>query len=105
MSERMFANIESKEKVLNKCPICGCELEYVELCQYSNIYKILKNGTISKTRKCKRDDGFMECGFISCSDPGCSFHTDCDYDVDETGKYNRIYIYENNKGQFMIDVD
>ena len=105
MSRRMFATAESEEKVLSKCPICGCELEYVELNQYSNVYRILKNGTISKTRKYKRDEGPMECGFISCSNPECNFHTDCDYDTDTTGKYNHIYIHKNDKKQFMIDVD
>lgn len=39
----MFATTESEEKVLSKCPICGCELEYVELNQYSNVYRIHEN--------------------------------------------------------------
>lgn len=55
MSRRMFATSDSNEKILNKCPICGEELEFVELNQYSNVYRILKNGKVSKTRKCKRD--------------------------------------------------
>ena len=105
MSRRLFATSDSNEKILNKCPICGEELEFVELNQYSNVYRILKNGKVSKTKKFKRDEGSMECGFISCSNPDCNFHTDCDYNTDTTGQYNHIYIYENDKEQFMIDVD
>ena len=105
MSRRMFATAENKEKVLNKCPICECELEYVELNQYSSAYRILKNGKVSKTRKYKRDEGPMECGFICCSNPDCNFHTDCDYYTDTTGQYNHIYIHESDEGKFMIDVD
>lgn len=105
MSRRRFATPDSNEKILNKCPICGEELEFVELYQYSNVYRILKNGKVSKTKKYKRDEGPMECGFISCSNPNCDFHTDCDYDTDTIGQYNHIYIHENNIGQFMIDTD
>ena len=105
MSLRMFATSDSNEKILNKCPICGEELEFVELNQYSNVYRILKNGKVSKTKKYRRDEGSMECAFITCSNPNCDFYTDCDYDTDTTGQYNHIYIHENNIGQFMIDVD
>lgn len=104
MSRRMFSS-DSEEKILNKCPICGEELEFVELNQYSNIYRILKNGKVSKTKKCTRNEGSMECGFICCSNTDCNFHTDCDYDTETTGQYNHIYIHENDIGQFMIDVD
>lgn len=103
MSRRIFAKPGSKETILNKCPLCGGELEYVNLCQYSNVYRILKNGKISKTMKRKRDEGSMECGFICCSI--CNFHTDCDYDTETTGNYNNIFIHESDTGQFMIDVD
>lgn len=102
MSRRMFSN-GNTEKILNKCPLCGAELEYVELLQYSNVYRILKNGKMSKTKKCKREEGSMECGFICCSK--CNFHTDCDLDTYTTGDYKNIYIHENNNGQFMIDID
>lgn len=105
MSRRIFATSDSNEKILNKCPICGEELEYVDLYQYSNVYRILGNGKISKTRKYKRDEGSMDCGFICCSNADCNFHTDCDYDTDTTGPYNHIYIHENDIGEFMIDVD
>lgn len=103
MSRRMFATSDSNEKILNKCPLCGGELEYVDLYQYSNVFRILKNGKISKKRKLRREEGPMECGFINCSI--CNFHTDCDLDTDTIGDYNHIYIHENDKGQFMIDVD
>lgn len=105
MSRRRFKTENSKEEVLKECPLCGGELEYVKLNQYSNIYRILRNGRVSKTRKCKRDEGSMECAFICCSNPDCDFHTDCDYDTDTTGQFNHIYIHESNKGQFMIDTD
>ena len=47
MSKRIFSSF-NKEKILNKCPLCGGELEYVALHQYSDVYRILKNGKISK---------------------------------------------------------
>lgn len=103
MSRRRFRVPGSKEMILNKCPICGEELEYVELFQYSNVYRILKNGKCSKVRKFRRDEGSMECGFITCTN--CDFHTDCDYDTDNTGKYKHIYIHESDRGQFMIEVE
>lgn len=102
MSRRIFSN-GNEERVLNQCPLCGEELEYVELNQYSNVYRILKNGKVSKTKKFKRDEGPMECAFIACTQ--CNFHTDCDFDTDTTGDYKRIYIHENNEHQFMIDVE
>lgn len=105
MSRRRFSTPNSKEEVLNKCPLCGSELEFIELCQYSEAYKILQNGKISKTRKYKRDEGYMECGFIACSNDDCNFHTDCDLDTDTTGDYKHIYIHQGNNDRFYIDVD
>lgn len=102
MSKRIFSSF-NKEKILNKCPLCGGELEYVALHQYSDVYRILKNGKISKTRKLRRDEGSMECGFINCS--CCDFHTDCDYDTTITGEYEHIYIHQSDNGQFMLEVD
>lgn len=103
MSKRIFSKSDSKEAILNKCPICGEELEYVALNQYSDVYRILKNGKISKTRKFRRDEGSMECGFIACSK--CEFHTDCDFDTDTTEDYKHIYIHENDNHQFMIETE
>lgn len=105
MSRRRFSTPNSKEEVLNKCPLCGSELEYVALYQYSNVYRILKNGRISKTRKYKRDGGTMECGFIACSNNDCDFHTDCDLDTDTTGDYEHIYIHQGDDDRFYIDAD
>lgn len=87
------------EKVLNKCPLCGNELEYNQLNQYSNVYRILKNGQISSKRKVKRDEGSMECGFLSCT--VCTFHTDCDYETVTTGRYEHIYI-KDDAGTFRV---
>lgn len=105
MSKRRFATPDSSEKILNACPICGEELEFVSLHQYSDVYRILKNGKVSKIRKYRRDDGPLECALIACSNSNCDFHTDCDCNTDTTGQYNHIYIHENDIGQFMIDVD
>lgn len=63
-------------KVLNKCPKCGAELEYHELCQYTVRYRILKNGKISKKRIRKEDNGSIDEKFICCSQ--CDFNTDCE---------------------------
>lgn len=69
------------EKILNKCPICGAGLEYSALQQYSNIFKVLKDGTLSKNRIRKEDNGSMECGYLSCTNDNCNFVTDCDLKV------------------------
>lgn len=75
--------------ILNKCPLCGSELEYNALMQYTNVYRVLRNGKVSKKRIKKRDEGSMECGFLSCV--SCDFHTDCDLDVDEFNIDVQIY--------------
>lgn len=85
----------TKPELLTKCPICGEELEVNNLYQYSKVFKILKNGKISKTMKYKRDEGSMECWFLSCSK--CDFHTDCNLDSD---KYD-IHIWQENDGNFQ----
>ena len=81
--------------ILNKCPICGSELEYNSLYQFTKIYKVLKNG------KCKDDACPMECGFISCINPDCDFHTNCDLEVEGNGKYN---IYQSGD-VYNIEID
>lgn len=68
-------------KLLNKCPICGSSLEYSSLMQYSNVYKVLHNGELSKKRIRKEDNGSMECGYYSCTNPDCDFVTDCEMNV------------------------
>ena len=34
------------EEILNKCPVCGSNLEYHSLYQFSKVYKILKIPTV-----------------------------------------------------------
>lgn len=51
-------------KLLNKCPLCGSELEYNALYQYEISYKITKYGEVASRRKRRRDVGSMECGYI-----------------------------------------
>ena len=91
------------EEILNKCPVCGSNLEYHSLYQFSKVYKILKSGKLSS--RPKRDDECpMECGFISCMNPDCEFYTNCDLEVENDGKYNiyqegEVYkIYEIHVG-------
>jgi len=43
----------------------------------------------------------MECGFISCTNEECDFHTDCDLDVED---YKGIHIYQD-KDKFMYEDD
>ena len=50
MSRRRFSN-GNTEEVLNKCPLCGSELEYHDLIQFSDVYRILKNGKVSRTKR------------------------------------------------------
>lgn len=93
MSKRTFHNINgSEDKILNRCPYCNSVLEYNMLMQYSNVYKILNDGTLSKNRIRKEEDCSMECGFISCSNSDCDFVTDCDLDVVDD---KRIHIWQD----------
>ena len=85
----------TEPKLLTKCPVCENELEVNYLCQYSKVHRILKNGKTSKTMKYKRDEGSMECWFLSCSK--CTFHTDCDLDSEE----HNIHIWQEDNEQFM----
>lgn len=96
---KVFFTID-EEKILNICPVCGSNLEYSSLYQFSKVYKILKNGTISKKFK-KRYEGSMECGFISCTNETCNFATDCDLDVIDN---NKIHIYQDEE-VFVYTVD
>lgn len=101
MSKRIFSNYHngSEEKILNKCPLCNSELEYHSLMQYSNVYKILKNGTVSKTKKRQEYNGSMDCGFICCTK--CEFSTDCDLDVIDN---NNIHVWQDVSGfKYTID--
>lgn len=77
-------------EILNKCPVCGSELEYNSLYQFLKVYKILKNGKLSSRPKRNEDICSMECGFISCTNPDCNFRTNCDLEVEENREY-RIY--------------
>ena len=68
-------------RLLNKCPFCESTIEYSALMQYSNVYKVLQNGLLSKKRIRKDDIGSMECGYYSCTNPDCDFTTDCELQV------------------------
>lgn len=86
-------------KLLNKCPICGSPLEVQYLGQYSEVYRVLKNGKISKQRIRKEDNGSMECSFINCSNDKCTFVTDTDW---ETEDYS-IIRYDDEKLYIKLD--
>lgn len=86
-------------KLLNKCPLCGSELEYNALYQYEISYKITKYGEVASRRKSKRDVGSMECGYIMCTNEKCQFMTDCELNVEKNRniKVRQIgqkYVYE-----------
>ena len=80
-------------KILNKCPICGGRLEYVEFYQYTISRTIKLNGEVSKKNKKKIDAGSLECGFIQCEKKNCDFITDNDYYCD---MYKNIEILQKN---------
>lgn len=86
--------------VLNKCPLCGSPLEVQCLGQYSEVYRVLKNGGISKQRIRKVDNGSMECSIISCSNDSCTFVTDTDWETEDyniiNGQDDRLYIEMNH---------
>ena len=50
------------DELLNCCPKCGSTLEFSNLMQYSDVYKITRSGKLSKKRIRKEDCGPMECG-------------------------------------------
>lgn len=78
------------DKLLNCCPKCGGTLEFSDLMQYSNVYKVTKRGGLSAKRIRKEDNGPMECGFFSCTD--CDFVTDAE--MNYRGKDEEIRIYQ-----------
>lgn len=79
------------DELLTCCPKCGGTLEYAALMQYSDVYKIIRSGSLSKRRIRKEDNGPMECGFFSYSN--CNFVTDADWNYkDHDGK---ISIYQS----------
>lgn len=94
--------VEYMSKILNKCPICGGKLIYSQLMQYSNIYSIKINGTLSKNRIRKEDNGPMECGFISCVNEECDFNTDTDHNCDA---YPNIKIWQEDCVLFYENID
>lgn len=63
------------DELLNCCPKCGSTLEFSNLMQYSDVYKITRSGKLSKKRIRKEDCGPMECGYISCTN--CRFCDRC----------------------------
>lgn len=87
---KIYFSMEEEEKVLNKCPICGSKLEYSALYQYEKVFGIKKDGTLTSKPKLKRDVGSMECGFISCTNEECDFHTNCDLEVED---YDNIDVF------------
>ncbi len=91
------------KKLLNKCPICGSCLKYHALMQYTNVYKVKKNGELSKNMIIKIDNGSMEAGFLICSNDDCDFQTDCDLD---SINHRNISIYcDGNKYFYETDDD
>lgn len=78
------------DELLNCCPKCGSTLEFSNLMQYSDVYKITRSGKLSKKRIRKEDCGLMECGYISCTN--CDFVTDAE--LDYRGKDEEIRIYQ-----------
>ena len=88
------------EKILNKCPICGGNLEYCALMQYSNIYGIKKNGELTKNKLRKEDVGSMECGYLSCTNDECDFATDCDF---VSVNHKNIVIWQNGTKLYYKD--
>lgn len=86
--------------ILNKCPICGGELEYGSYWQYTKYHKIGKSGKVLS--RCKRtgDDGPMEASFITCVNG--DFLTDSDLTVTipndsgiEIEQHNGILYWES----------
>lgn len=45
------------DELLNCCPKCGSTLEFSNLMQYSDVYKITRSGKLSKKRIRKEDCG------------------------------------------------
>ena len=44
------------DELLNCCPKCGSTLEFSNLMQYSDVYKITRSGKLSKKKNKKRRD-------------------------------------------------
>lgn len=89
------------EKILNKCPICGADLEYSALYQYEKVFKITKRGTLSVNPKREEDVGTMECGVVTCSDSDCDFRTDCDLEVEG---YDEFKIHQVGE-KYILEIE
>lgn len=81
------------DELLNCCPKCGSTLEFSNLMQYSDVYKITRSGKLSKKRIRKEDCGPMERGYISCTN--CDFVTDAELDYRVKDEEIRIYQKED----------
>ena len=79
------------DELLNCCPKCGSTLEFSNLMQYSDVYKITRSGKLSKKRIRKEDCGPMECGYISCTN--CDFVTDAELDFFSCKIYFILFKY------------
>lgn len=97
---KKFKLPEDVEKVLNRCPICGSKLEFSALYQYEKVYGIKADGTLTSQPKLKRDVGSMECGFISCTNDDCDFHTDCDLDTED---HKHIHVFQDGSVYKYVD--
>lgn len=98
MSKQNSCNTE--EKLLNKCPICGSDLEYYRFYQYSKVHAIKKDGKIVEIPKRTIDDGSLDCGIISCT--SCDFSTNCDLEVEN---YKHIIISQRNGSFYYKKTD
>lgn len=63
------------------------------------LYISMKYGEVASRRKCKRDVGSMECGYIICTNEKCQFMTDCELEVANSKnikirQIGRKYVYE-----------
>lgn len=90
---------EKYGNILNKCPICGAELEYGSYWQFTKYWKIGKQGKLLS--RCIRSDnsGPMEASFITCVNE--DFVTDCDLTVtvpDNSGieitQFNDVFYWD-----------
>ncbi|MDE6626918.1 MAG: hypothetical protein K2K56_11195 [Lachnospiraceae bacterium] len=83
--------MERKGKILKKCPICGMTLEVHVMMQYTNVYRLKRNGEPSEKRIRKDDGGSMECFYLCCTNNECDFVTDCDL---TPVNYNNFKIWQ-----------
>lgn len=79
----------------------------LEPCKGQSIYSVdsmkVQSGKLSiRPKRGKVDICPMECGFISCTNTNCGFHTNCDLEVEENFRC-KVFLDDDNNYNIEFD--